>query len=177
MATFHENLKQSFKNFKNKYIGNVPSGVTLAQINADLTAKVSGFSNTTYSAVTGLAYDSTNNKLGLKVGADTVIPFSSGYKNVFMYVRYSGDYYYNFGNLEGDFKYTAFTTYVNASDHIAFENDYVKLRQVNAHRHIVTAKQDCLKIEGTTVTPISANTVVVDSSTFHSVTPFCLVTT
>jgi hypothetical protein len=37
MATFHENLKQSFKNFKNKYIGNVPSGVTLAQINADLT--------------------------------------------------------------------------------------------------------------------------------------------
>jgi hypothetical protein len=36
MATFHENLKQSFKNFKNKYIGNVPSGVTLAQINADL---------------------------------------------------------------------------------------------------------------------------------------------
>jgi hypothetical protein len=37
MATFHENLKQSFKNFKNKYIGNVPSGVTLAQINTDLT--------------------------------------------------------------------------------------------------------------------------------------------
>lgn len=36
MATFHENLKQSFKNFKNKYIGNVPSGVTLAQINASL---------------------------------------------------------------------------------------------------------------------------------------------
>jgi hypothetical protein len=39
MATFHENLKQSFKNFKNKYIGNVPSGVTLAQINADLSDK------------------------------------------------------------------------------------------------------------------------------------------
>lgn len=76
MATFHENLKQSFKNFKNKYIGNVPSGVTLAQINADLTDKVSGFTDTTYSAVTGLAYDNTNKKLGLKVGADTVIPFS-----------------------------------------------------------------------------------------------------
>ncbi len=45
-------------------------------INNDLTAKVSGFTETTYSAVTGLAYDSTNKKLGLKVGADTVIPFS-----------------------------------------------------------------------------------------------------
>lgn len=39
--------------------------------------KVSGFTQDTYSAVTGLAYDATNNKLGLKVGADTVIPFSS----------------------------------------------------------------------------------------------------
>ena len=46
--------------------------------NNDLTDKVSGFTETTYSAVTGLAYDSTNKKLGLKVGADTVIPFSGG---------------------------------------------------------------------------------------------------
>lgn len=35
--TFHQNLMQSFANFKSKYIGNVPSGVTLAQINSDLT--------------------------------------------------------------------------------------------------------------------------------------------
>ena len=47
-------------------------------LNNDLTDKVSGFTETTYSAVTGLAYDSTNKKLGLKVGADTVIPFSGG---------------------------------------------------------------------------------------------------
>ena len=38
--------------------------------------KVSGFTDTTYSAVTGLAYDNTNKELGVKVGADTVIPFS-----------------------------------------------------------------------------------------------------
>lgn len=35
--TFHQNLKQSFANFKAKYIGNVPSGVTVAQINNKLT--------------------------------------------------------------------------------------------------------------------------------------------
>lgn len=41
-----------------------------------MTAKVAGFTSGNYAAVTGLAYDSTNKKLGLKVGADTVIPFS-----------------------------------------------------------------------------------------------------
>ena len=37
MATFKENLKQTFANFKTKYIGNVPEGVTVAQINQHLT--------------------------------------------------------------------------------------------------------------------------------------------
>ena len=55
-------------------------------LNNDLTDKVSGFTETTYSAVTGLAYDSTNKKLGLKVGADTVIPFNSGISNTFSYI-------------------------------------------------------------------------------------------
>lgn len=55
------------------------------QLNTDLTDKVSGFTDTTYSAVTGLAYDRTNKKLGLKVGADTVIPFSGGAKLVGTY--------------------------------------------------------------------------------------------
>jgi len=41
---------------------------------------VAGFTSGNYAAVTGLAYDSINKKLGLKVGADTVIPFSSGLK-------------------------------------------------------------------------------------------------
>jgi len=49
------------------------------QLNSDLTAKVAGFTSGSYTKVTGLAYDSTNKKLGLKVnGADTVIPFRNG---------------------------------------------------------------------------------------------------
>lgn len=50
----------------------------LNAVNQNLTEKVSGFTESTYSAVTGLAYDATSKKLGLKVGADTVIPFSGG---------------------------------------------------------------------------------------------------
>ena len=53
------------------------------ELNSSLTdvnnSKVSHFSSGTYSPVTGLSYDATNKKLGLKVnGADTVIPFSRG---------------------------------------------------------------------------------------------------
>lgn len=47
----------------------------------NLTEKVTQHSDSTYSAVKGLGYDETNNKLGLVIsqgGADTVIPFSSG---------------------------------------------------------------------------------------------------
>lgn len=40
MATFKENLKQTFANFKTKYIGNVPEGVTVAQINQHLTEMI-----------------------------------------------------------------------------------------------------------------------------------------
>lgn len=47
--------------------------------NSSLSEKISGFTSDTYEAVTGLAYDATNNKIGLKVGADTVIPFSSSF--------------------------------------------------------------------------------------------------
>ena len=46
--------------------------------NESLSGKVDGFTDGDYAAVTGLAYDTTNKKLGLKVGADTVIPFSKG---------------------------------------------------------------------------------------------------
>lgn len=49
----------------------------ISQINSSLNDKVSGFASDTYEAVTGLAYDATNKKIGLKVGADTVIPFNS----------------------------------------------------------------------------------------------------
>lgn len=49
----------------------------LTCLNSSLNDKVGGFADGTYTAVTGLAYDATNKKLGLKVGADTVIPFSS----------------------------------------------------------------------------------------------------
>ena len=52
--------------------------VSLTQLNSDLGAKVGNFTSGNYKAVTGLAYDSTNKQLGLKVGADTIIPFSSG---------------------------------------------------------------------------------------------------
>lgn len=47
-------------------------------LNNSLSGKVDGFTDGDYAAVTGLAYDTTNKKLGLKVGADTVIPFSKG---------------------------------------------------------------------------------------------------
>ena len=59
-------------------------------LNNSLTDKVSGFSVDTYEAVTGLAYDATNNKLGLKVGADTVIPFSSNLIDDGVLVYYLG---------------------------------------------------------------------------------------
>lgn len=51
--------------------------VLLTCLNSSLSEKVSGFTSDTYEAVTGLAYDATNHKIGLKVGADTVIPFSN----------------------------------------------------------------------------------------------------
>ena len=49
-----------------------------SNLNESLSGKVGGFTNGDYAAVTGLAYDATNKKLGLKVGADTVIPFKNG---------------------------------------------------------------------------------------------------
>lgn len=52
------------------------------ELNSSLTDKVSGFTSGNYKSVTGLAYDSTNKKLGLKVGADTVIPFSGGWEEI-----------------------------------------------------------------------------------------------
>ena len=58
----------------------------IEQLNSDLSAKVAGFTSGDYTKVTGLAYDSTNKKLGLKVnGADTVIPFSSSGKKFTFY--------------------------------------------------------------------------------------------
>ena len=47
-------------------------------LNESLSGMVGGFADGDYTAVTGLAYDATNKKLGLKVGADTVIPFKGG---------------------------------------------------------------------------------------------------
>ena len=56
-------------------------GVNIAKnndLNDSLSGMVGGFADGDYAAVTGLAYDATNKKLGLKVGADTVIPFKGG---------------------------------------------------------------------------------------------------
>lgn len=55
-----------------------PINCCLTWKNESLSGKVDGFTDGDYAAVTGLAYDTTNKKLGLKVGADTVIPFSKG---------------------------------------------------------------------------------------------------
>ncbi len=52
------------------------------ELNSSLNSKVSNFTSGNYKAVTGLAYDATNKKLGLKVGADTVIPFSGGWEEI-----------------------------------------------------------------------------------------------
>ena len=62
-------------------------GVNIAKnndLNESLSGMVGGFADGDYTAVTGLAYDATNKKLGLKVGADTVIPFSSGKQIVYL---------------------------------------------------------------------------------------------
>lgn len=53
----------------------IAGALALKEVNS---SKVSNFTSGNYKAVTGLAYDATNKKLGLKVGADTVIPFSGG---------------------------------------------------------------------------------------------------
>ena len=63
-------------------------------LNTSLTEKVTKFSGTfdskTYVTVDQLAYDSTNQTLGLKVnGADTVIPFSKGGKKRFNLSSYN----------------------------------------------------------------------------------------
>ena len=68
------------------------------RINSGLSGKVNGFANGTYAAVTGLAYDATNKKLGLKVGADTVIPFSENSKIVACF-----SWYYE-GNSQSDYQ-------------------------------------------------------------------------
>lgn len=51
----------------------------VVSLSGQINSKVNNFNSGNYKAVTGLAYDSTSKKLGLKVGADTIIPFS-GYK-------------------------------------------------------------------------------------------------
>lgn len=56
----------------------IAGALALKEVNSSLNSKVSNFTSGNYEAVTGLAYDATNKKLGLKVGADTVIPFSGG---------------------------------------------------------------------------------------------------
>lgn len=60
-------------------VGDSSSGLVkdVADIQSELVDFVKGFTASAYNAVTGLAYDSTTKRLGLKVGADTVIPFSS----------------------------------------------------------------------------------------------------
>lgn len=46
-------------------------------LNTEIESKVGNYSTTEYAPVTGLAYDSVNKKLGLRVGASTeIIPFS-----------------------------------------------------------------------------------------------------
>lgn len=52
------------------------------ELNNSLADKVSGFASGNYESVTGLAYDPTNKQLGLKVGADSVIPFSGGWEDI-----------------------------------------------------------------------------------------------
>lgn len=78
------------------------------QLNTDLTEKVSGFADTIYSAITGLGYDSANKKIGLKVGADTVIPFSKGDFNVVITGRMISRCYIN--NSSGFYEGTNSTT-------------------------------------------------------------------
>lgn len=67
-------------------------------LNKSLSGKVNSFSDGTYAAVTGLAYDATNKKLGIKVGADTVIPFNGNSKIVACF-----SWYYE-GNSQSDYQ-------------------------------------------------------------------------
>lgn len=83
---------ENMNNLENR-IGN-----EFGEINKSLTGKVDGFADGTYAAVTGLAYDATNKRLGIKVGADTVIPFNGNYKIVACF-----SWYYE-GNSQSDYQ-------------------------------------------------------------------------
>lgn len=60
----------------------IAGALALKEVNNSLADKVSGFASGNYESVTGLAYDPTNKQLGLKVGADSVIPFSGGWEDI-----------------------------------------------------------------------------------------------
>lgn len=83
--TFHQNLMQSFANFKSKYIGNVPSGVTLAQINGRLTQSFVEHEVGTYIDESGIShkmYEKTVNCGAFPDNDIKNIPFGSTYSKI-----------------------------------------------------------------------------------------------
>lgn len=68
----------------------IPNAEALKDVNNNFVRKIS---DTGYIAVEGLGYDATNQQLMLKVGADSVIPFSSGTKRTYTSITASGYMY------------------------------------------------------------------------------------
>lgn len=133
-------------------------GVNIAKnndLNESLSGMVGGFADGDYTAVTGLAYDATNKKLGLKVGADTVIPFKGGKQVIdlgvgtsFNVTSYPG--YESFTNANFIVEQTAVYAINNARGYVISDGQtyYVDgtfglYKSYNANTGILTAYNYC----------------------------------
>lgn len=95
----------------NTQSGKVVDGLAIKAMN---TAAVKKFSDSTYVTVDSIAYDETNEVLGLKVnGADTVIPFKKGGKKRFTFAGYQSQAFMYLGTDEWK-KVTCVSTSGNA---------------------------------------------------------------
>ena len=157
-----ENIATLVENGQIKYPQTVSEAVitedgtldeSLGKINNNLADKGKSFK---------FGVDDNGNYGYYKDGADTVTPFRQGYEYVFQYVRYTGDYYYNFTTLDKDLNFKSYTYYANSGNVIRFEDDYISVRQYNGHGWEIINKKPCKKIiDGTNeIIEIPENTVL-----------------
>lgn len=113
-----------------------------AELNSTNTAlinKVSKFVGGGYVPVDSLAYDETNKKLGLKVnGADTVIPFKGGFKEMWVIGHYSNVQNACIVVLDGDFNVTH--SWLNQTSNV--QTDYLTLTAQGDPKKLITRTTD-----------------------------------
>lgn len=119
-------------------------------VDSSLSNKVGNFTSGNYKAVTGLAYDPTNNKLGLKVGADTVIPFSGTWKELLVVNKYAGN-----GGICSSYNFESST--FKADDNIT-----MNILQVtyNESSYIIKALKNAHIMKNGVESDVTANTVI-----------------